>query len=85
MPYLKSASSNLLTFKASSRNKNPLNLDPEKLYLGIFELQFNKNRYQIFNQLPRIFENIKCHPTQQKNVLGTENALGIVGKLLSYL
>ena len=85
MPYLKSASSNLLTFKASSRNKNPLNLDLEKLYLGIFELQFNKNRYQIFNQLSRIFENIKCHPKQQKNVLGTENALGIVGKLLSYL
>ena len=54
MSYLKSASSNVLTCKTSSKNKKYLNLGPKIPYLGVFGLQVNKNYYQFFNQNPRI-------------------------------
>ena len=40
-------------------------MGPKIPYLGIFWLQFNKSYYQIFNQHPQIFENIKFHPKQK--------------------
>ena len=70
MSYLKSASSNLLTCNVSSKNKKTLNLGPKVPHLGIFELQFNKNYYQVFNQYSRIFETKKFHPKQQKINIG---------------
>ena len=66
MSYLKSASSNLLTHKVSSKNQNPLNLGPKVHYLGIFGLQFCKNYYRIFNQHPRICDTIKLYPKWKK-------------------
>ena len=66
----KSVSSNLLTCKVSSKNKETLDLGPKISYLGIFGLQFIKNYYQIFNQHPRICEKIKFHPKQKKIFLG---------------
>ena len=56
MSYLKSASSNLLTCKVSSKNKETLNLGPKKPYLAIFGLQFNSNYYQVLNQRPQIMK-----------------------------
>ena len=67
MSNLKSASSNLLTCKVSSKNKKILNLGPKIPYLGIFGLQFNKNYYQIFNQHTRNCETIKFHPKRKKH------------------
>ena len=63
---MKSASSNLLTCKVSSKNKKKINLGPKIPYLGIFGLQFNKNYYQIFNQHIRMYETIKFHPKRKK-------------------
>ena len=65
MSYLKSVSSNLLTCKVPSKNKKTLNLGPTIPYLGIFGLRFDK-KLLIFNQHPRICENIKFHPKQKK-------------------
>ena len=59
MSYLKSAFSNLLTCKVSSKNKKALKLGPKFLF-----------QHQTFNQHPRIFENIKFHPKRKKNNLG---------------
>ena len=73
MSNLKSASSNLLTCKNSSKNKKFLNLGAKIPYLGIFGPQFNKNYYQIFNQHTRICETIKFHPKRKD--LGPKNAL----------
>ena len=73
MSNLKSASSNLLTCKNSSKNKKFLNLGPKIPYLGIFGPQFNKSYYQIFNQHTRICETIKFHPKRKD--LGSKNAL----------
>ena len=73
MPYLKSASSNLLSCNFSSKNKKTLNLGPKIPYLVIFGLQFNKNYYHIFNQYYRINETIKFQSKQKK--LRTKNAL----------
>ena len=88
MTNLKSASSNLLTCKVSSKNKKILNLGPKIPYLGIFGLQFNKNYYQTFNQHTRICETIKFHPKRKKNRFGTTNAICVfswnVEKLMSY-
>ena len=41
MSHLKSASSNLLTYKVSSKNNKTLNVVPKIPYLGIFGLQLN--------------------------------------------
>ena len=62
MLYLKSASSNLVTFKVSSKNKKTLKLDPKLPYLDIY-----KENCQIFNQHPRICETINFHPKLKKN------------------
>ena len=62
MPILKSASSNLLTCKISSKNKKNLNLGRKILYLGIFGLQFNKNCSKIFSRHTQICETIRFHP-----------------------
>ena len=70
MSYLKSASSNWLTCKVSSKNKNNLNLGTKIPYLGIFGLQLYKTYYQIFNQYRRICETIKFHPKWKKINLG---------------
>ena len=70
MLYLKSASSNLLTSKVSSKNRKTLNLGPKIPYLGIFGLQVDKNYSEIFNQHPRICETMKFHPKQKKIFLG---------------
>ena len=75
MSNLKSASSNLLTYKDSSKNKKNLNLGPKIPYSGIFGLQFNKNYYQIFNQHTQTCETIKFHPKRKKNKFGNKNAL----------
>ena len=75
MSNLKSASSNLLTYKDSSKNKKNLNLGPKIPYSGIFGLQFNKNYYQIFNQHTQICETIKFHPKRKKKKFGNKNAL----------
>ena len=83
MSNLKSASSNLLTCKVSSKNKKILNLGPKIPYLGIFGLQFNKNYYQIFNQHIRICETIKFHPKWKKKKSETKNALfGSLARML---
>ena len=66
MLHLKSASSNLVTCKVSSKNKKPLNLGAKIPYLGISGLQSNKKIYQIFNQHPRICETINFHPKRKK-------------------
>ena len=86
MSYVKSSSSNLLTYKVSSKNKTFLNLGSKIPYLGIFELQFNKNYYQIFNQHPGIFETIKFHQKQKKILMGTKMVyLGLwTGMLKNY-
>ena len=65
MLYLKSASSNLLTCKVSSKNKKTLNLHskiPYYVFLGCNLIKL----LQIFNQHPRISENIKFDPKQKK-------------------
>ena len=67
---MKSAYSNLVTFKVSSKNKKTLNLGPKLPYLDIFGLQFNKENCQIFNQHPRICETINFHPKWKKINLG---------------
>ena len=72
MSDLKSASSNLLTCKVSSKNNRFLNLGPKIPYLGIFGMQFNKNYYQIFNQHTQICETIKFHLKRKKMNLGTK-------------
>ena len=41
-------------------------LGSKTLCLGTFGLKFNKNYYQIFDQHPRICENIKLHPNQKQ-------------------
>ena len=56
MSYLKSASSNLVAWKVSSKTKKTLNLGPKIPYLGIFGLQFNKNYYQILNRTLKFVE-----------------------------
>ena len=66
MSYLKSASSNWLTCKVSSKNENNLNLGTKIPYLGIFGLQLYKTYYQICNQYRRICETIKFHPKWKK-------------------
>ena len=65
MSNLKSASSNLLTCKVSSKNNKKLNLGPNIPHLGIFGLQFSKNHYQIFNQHTLLCETIKFHAKQK--------------------
>ena len=84
MSILKSAYSNLLTCKVSSKSKKKLNLGPKIPYSDIFGLQFNKNYYQIFNQQTRICETIKFHPKRKKNKkLGTKNILfGSLARML---
>ena len=64
--YLKSASSNLLICKVSSKNEKTLNLRSKIPYLDIFGLQFNKNYYQIFNQPSQICETMKFHSKRLK-------------------
>ena len=82
MSNLKSASSNLLTCKVSSKNKKNLNLETKIPYLGIFGLQFNKNYYQTFNQHTRICETIKFYPKQTKK-FGNKNTLfGFLARML---
>ena len=85
MSNLKSASSNLLTCKVSSKNKKNLNLETKIPYLGIFGLQFNKNYYQIINQHTRICETIKFHPKRKKKI-GSKNTLfrSLAGMLKNY-
>ena len=46
---MKSASSNLVAWKVSSKTKKTLNLGPKIPCLGFFGLQFNKNYYQILD------------------------------------
>ena len=70
MSNLKSASSNLLTCKVSSKNKKFLNFGPKIPYLGVLGMQFNKNYYQFFNQHTRICETLKVHPKRKKINLG---------------
>ena len=53
---MKSASSNLVAWKVSSKTKKTLNLGPKIPYLGIFGLQFNKNYYQILNRTLKFVE-----------------------------
>ena len=65
MLYLKSASSNLLTCKVSSKNKKTLNLHPKIPYYVFLGCNLIK-LLQIFNQHPRISENIKFDPKQKK-------------------
>ena len=72
MSYLKSASSNLLTWNLLSKNKKTLNLGPKIPYLSNFGLQFGKSYYQIFNQYSRICGSINFHPKQKK--LRTKNS-----------
>ena len=62
---LKSASSNLLTCKVSSKNKKTLNLHPKIPYYVFLGCNLIK-LLQIFNQHPRISENIKFDPKQKK-------------------
>ena len=75
MSNLKSASSNLLTYKVSSKNKK-LNWGPKIPYLGIFGLQVSKNNYQIFNQHTLLCETMKFHAKRKKK--GNKNT-GIFG------
>ena len=42
-------------------------------YLDTFGLQFNENYYQIFDQHPRICENVSSK-TNKKNIIWTKNA-----------
>ena len=70
MSYLKLTSSNLLTCKVSSKNEKTLNLGLKIPYLDIFELQFNKNYYQIVNQHSQICETIKFRSKGKKINLG---------------
>ena len=73
MLHLKSASSNLVTCKVSSKNKKPLNLGAKIPYLGISGLQSNTKIYQIFNQHPRICETINFHPKRKEKKKKKEN------------
>ena len=57
------------------QKQKTLNLGPKKPDLGIFVLQFNKSYYQILNQNLWIREIMEFHPKQNKNKLGTKNAL----------
>ena len=81
MLHLKSASSNLVTFKVSSKNKKTLKLDPKLPYLDIY-----KENCQIFNQHPRICETINFHPKWKKINLGLKKlCLGLwPGMLKNY-
>ena len=72
MPYLKSASSNLLICKISSKNKKKIKLVTKISILETFKT-FNQT-YETFNQHPRIWETINFH-SKQKNRLGTKKAL----------
>ena len=85
MSNLKSASSNLLTYNDSSKNKKNLNLGPKLPYSGIFGLQFNKNYYQIFNEHTQFCETIKFHPKQKKKKnLEQKCSIWVFGMLKKY-
>ena len=86
MSNLKSASSNLLTCKVSSKNKKFLNFGPKIPYLGVLGMQFNKNYYQFFNQHTRICETLKVRPKRKKKKFGTKNPLfgSLAGMLKNY-
>ena len=61
-------------------------MGPKIPFLGIFELQFNKNYYQIFNQHTRICETKKFHSKQTNKKFGNKNALfgSLAGMLKNY-
>ena len=56
--------SNLLTCKVSSKNKKCLNLGPKIPYLGVFGLQFNKNKFLISTL--EFVKLLKFHPKRKK-------------------
>ena len=72
MLHLKSASSNLVTCKVSSKNKKPLNLGAKIPYLGISARQSNK-KVSNFQSAPSNCETINFHPKRKEKKKKKEN------------
>ena len=85
MLHLKSASSNLVTCKVSSKNKKPLNLGAKIPYLGISALQSNK-KVSNFQSAPSNLWNYKLSSktkkTKQKNLGLKKLYLGLLAGML---